>query len=181
MIKRWHRDEHGGAGLMFGLLSILLASVIGVIIFAATISPGSTSGQNGSLAGLPLVGPIPTVPGGSSEASGLGAVPSATQTAACEADAKVVEVALDAYNATNGGFPTPPSAWSAVTYQADYAPLTSSANHGPFMHSVPATTHYVVEYDSAGHVWVEPPGQYDATYNPAHSLDVATSCADVAH
>jgi hypothetical protein len=178
MSDRWHGDEQGGAGLMFGLLSILLASVIGVVIFAITISPGSSSGKNDSIAGLPFVGSIPSVSGSVPEGAGLGAIPSVSQTAACVADGKVVEVALDAYNATNGGFPTPPSPWSAATYQADYAPLTSSAHHGPFMHSAPTATHYVVEYDSAGHVWVEPPGQYDAAYNPAHSVDVATSCAD---
>ena len=65
-----HYDEHGGAGLMFGLLSILLASVIGVILFAVTIGPGSSNGKNGSVAGLPFVGAIPTVPGSSSEESG---------------------------------------------------------------------------------------------------------------
>jgi hypothetical protein len=166
---------------MFGLLSILLATVIGVILFAVVITPGSSGGKNGSVAGLPFVGSITTLPGSANEASGLGGVPSAAETAACQADGKVVEVALDAYQAVNGGFPTPPSPWSAATYQADYAPLTGSADHGPFLNTVPTTTHYVVEYDAAGHVWVEPPGQYDASYNPAHSVDAATSCSDVAH
>jgi hypothetical protein len=165
---------------MFGLISILLAAVIGVIVFAFTISPSSSNGKNGSSAGLPFVGSIPTLPGGSSGASGLAGVPSATQAAACEADAKTVAVAIEAYNAVNGTYPTPSSPWSAASYSANYAPLTSAAKGGPFMHDALATTHYVVEYDSAGHVWVEPPGQYDATYNPAHSLDVPTSCATVA-
>ena len=30
------------------------------------------------------------------------------------------------------------------------------------------TTDYVVEYDGSGNVWVEPPGQYDTSYNAAH-------------
>jgi hypothetical protein len=35
--------------------------------------------------------------------------------------------------------------------------------------SVPLeATDYVIEYDGSGHVWVEPTGQYDTTYNAAH-------------
>jgi hypothetical protein len=173
----WHRDEHGGAGLMFGLMSILLASVIGVILFAVTISPSGPSSTAGSGAPLPFVGSVSTLPGG---VAGLGGVPSVSQAAACEADGKSVEVALQAYDAVNGAFPTPPSPWSAASYQEDYAPLTAVSKQGPFLHLAPPTTSYVVEYDSAGNVWVEPPGQYDATYNPAHSADVSTSCASVA-
>jgi hypothetical protein len=176
----WHGDEYGGAGLMFGLMSILLASVIGVIIFAVTISPSGPSSTAGSGALLPFVGSVNTLPGGASLGSGLGGVPSVSQTAACEADGKSVEVALQAYDAVNGTFPTPPSPWSAATYQADYAPLTAVSKQGPFLHLAPPTTSYVVEYDSAGNVWVEPRGQYDATYNPAHSVDVSTSCSSVA-
>jgi hypothetical protein len=183
MSDHWHADERGSAGLAFGLLSILLASVIGVIIFAITISPSSSggNGSNGSVAGLPFVGSITTLPGSSDEASGLGGVPPAAEAAACEADAKTVDVALQAYNAENGGFPAPPSPWSAATYTANYGPLTSSTTKGgPYLHAAISTTHYVIEYDSSGNVWVEPPGQYDAAYNPAHSLDVASACADVA-
>ena len=47
------------------------------------------------------------------------------------------------------------------------------------MRVAPATTHYVVEYDSAGDVWVEPPGQYDAGYNAAHSVNISTVCGTV--
>jgi hypothetical protein len=173
-------DEHGGAGVVFGLMSILLVSVIGVIVFAVTLSPGPSKGANGSTAGLPFVGSIPTVPGSSAEASGLGGIPSASYVAACEADGKSVEVAVVAYQASRGAYPVPPSAWSAATYEADYAPLTGGSSQNQFLPSAPPTTHYVVEFDSAGHVWVEPPGQYDAGYDAAHSIDVTTTCADVA-
>ena len=173
--------EHGGAGVMFGLLSILLASVIGVIIVAVTISPGSSNGNKGSSSALlPFTGSVPTLPE-SSSASGLEGDPSAGQASACEADAKSVEIAVSAYQAQNGSYPAPPSAWSAATYTADYSPLTTPTSEGgPYLRRAISTTHYVVEYDAAGHVWVEPPGQYDATYNPAHSLDVSSSCAGVA-
>jgi hypothetical protein len=175
-------DEHGGVGLAFGLMSILLASVIGVVIFAVTISPTSNAKSGTSASGLPFAGSVPSVPGLPSSVSegGLSGVPSVSQAAACEADAKSVAVALEAYNAVNGAYATPPAPWSAATYVGDYAPLTSNAKGDSFMRVAPDTTHYVVEYDSAGNVWVEPPGQYDAAFNPAHSLDVATSCTSVA-
>ncbi len=86
-----------------------------------------------------------------------------------------------AYQAQNGAYPAPPSAWSAATYTANYSPLTTpTSKSGPLLHGAISTMHYVVEYDWVGHVWVEPPGRYDGTYNPAHSLDIATSCSDVA-
>ena len=175
-------SEHGGAGVMFGLLSILLASVIGVIIVAVTISPSSSNGNHGSSSALlPFTGSVPTLPESSSAASGLGGDPSAAEVSACEADAKSVSIAVLAYQAQNGANPTPPSTWSGATYTANYSPLTTPASKGgPYLRDAISTTHYVVEYDSAGHIWVEPPGQFDATYNPAHSLDVSTSCADVA-
>ena len=39
------------------------------------------------------------------------------------------------------------------------------------MHSPPSTDHYVVEYDSAGHIWVAPPGAYGSAFNPAQDFD----------
>jgi hypothetical protein len=96
---------------------------------------------------------------------------SAAEVANCESDAKVVEVALDAYMAEKGAYPSPPSAWSAATYAANFAPLTAAGGGGPFLPSVPATTYYVIEYDSAGHVWIAPPGSYGVSYNPGQSFD----------
>ncbi len=64
-----------------------------------------------------------------------------------------------------GAFPAP-STWSAGTYAANFAPLIPA-----YLHNAPSTTSYVIEYDSAGHVWVAPPGSYGATYNPGQSFD----------
>jgi hypothetical protein len=164
---------------MFGLLGLLLAAVIGVIIFAVTVSPSSSNGKSGSSLGSPYAGPISPIPGSSSAPSGLANVPPAAQIASCRADSRSVAVALQAYDAVNGAFPTPPASWSAASYAANYAPLTTADKGGSFMRVAPSTTHYVVEYDSSGNVWVEPPGQYDAAYNPAHGVDVATACANV--
>jgi hypothetical protein len=86
--------------------------------------------------------------------------------AACQSDWDTVETALQAFDAETGGYPTPPSPWSAATYASNYQPLTASSHGGPFLPSAPLTVHYVVEYDAAGDIWVNPPGQYDATYSP---------------
>jgi hypothetical protein len=45
------------------------------------------------------------------------------------------------------------------------------------MHAVLDPTKYVIEYDGKGNVWVEPAGQYDTTFNPAHGSD--KDCAQV--
>ena len=90
--------------------------------------------------------------------------------ASCEADAKSLEVAVETYMAQNGSFPSPPSPWSAATYSGNFAPLTGSAHGGPYLHSPPATTNYVIEYDASGHVWIAPPGSYGA-YNPGQDFD----------
>jgi hypothetical protein len=176
------RSEHGAAGLMFGLLGLLLAAVIGVIVSTVTVSRSSSNGTNGkrgSSLGPPFTGPTSSVPGGSSAGSGIASVPPAAQIASCQADARSLAVALQAYDAVNGVFPTPSAPWSAAAYAANFAPLTTTTTGGSFMRVAPSTTHYVVEYDSSGNVWVEPPGQYDAAYNPARSMDVATACASV--
>lgn len=89
---------------------------------------------------------------------------------ACEADYKSLEVAVDAYKATVGSYPVPPAPWSASTYRSNFDPLVSSkTKSGPFMHNALDPTHYVIEYDAHGNVWIEPAGSYDAKYNPAHA------------
>jgi hypothetical protein len=89
---------------------------------------------------------------------------------ACEADYKSLEVAVEAYKATVGSNPVPPAPWSASTYASNFGPLVSSQTKGgPFLHSALDPTHYVIEYDGHGNVWIEPAGTYDAKYNPAHA------------
>jgi hypothetical protein len=96
---------------------------------------------------------------------------SAAQVAACKSDAKVVEVALAAYQAQKGAYPSPSAPWSAATYAGNYAPLTSAVGGGPYLDARElSTAHFVVEYDSSGHVWVAPPGAYD-TYNRGQDFD----------
>ena len=99
--------------------------------------------------------------------------------AACTADAKALEVALDAYQAVHGAFPSPPAPWSAATYAADYGPLTAAGDGGPFMAAPPKTSAYVVAYDAAGHVWVAPPGAY-GPYNKGQDIDLSPDICDAA-
>lgn len=116
------------------------------------------------------------VPGSSSVTVPNG---SAAAVAACEADARVVDVALQAYMARKGSYPTPPSPWSASTYTANYEPLTSAADGGPYMSTPPRTVSYVIEYDSAGHIWVAPPGSY-GVYNRGQDFDANPDICDAA-
>jgi hypothetical protein len=92
--------------------------------------------------------------------------------AACAADAKSVEVAVEAYMAEHGAYPSPPTQWSASTYTMNYLPLTAASDGGPFLHIAPGTSSYVIEYDMAGHIWIAPPGQYPTTYNPGQDFDL---------
>jgi hypothetical protein len=80
--------------------------------------------------------------------------------AACASDAQTLAGALGAYMAEHGTYPSPPAAWSAASYAANYQPLTAAAGGGPLLPGPPGTKFYVIEYDSAGHVWIAPPGSY---------------------
>ena len=105
---------------------------------------------------------------------------SPAQVAACQSDASDVETALQAYDALHGAYPSPPSPWSAATYVGNFGPLTASTGGGPFLKIPPATTSYVIEYDSAGNVWVAPAGSYGAVYNPGQSFTANPDVCDVA-
>jgi hypothetical protein len=85
----------------------------------------------------------------------------------CEADWRVLEVAIDAYDATVGSDPVPPAPWSQSTYISNFAPLTSShVKGGPYLHNAYDPANYVIEYDGQGNVWIEPAGTYDTNFNP---------------
>ena len=104
---------------------------------------------------------------------------SAAEVADCESDAKTLETALAAYQAETGAYPLP-SPWSAATYATNFLPLTAATHGGPFLPNPPATKFYVIEYDSAGHIWIAPPGSYGATYNPGQDFDAHPDICDAA-
>ncbi len=99
--------------------------------------------------------------------------------AACVADGQSLETALAAYQAEHGAYPMPPAPWSAATYAANFAPLTATSDGGPFLHTAPNTKFYVIAYDSAGHVWVAPPGAY-GPYNKGQDLSLQPDICDAA-
>jgi hypothetical protein len=99
--------------------------------------------------------------------------------AACAADAQSVQTALTIYMVGKDSYPSPPTPWSAATYAGNYQPLTGAADGGPFLKSPPGTKYYVIEYDSAGHVWVAPPGTY-GPYNEGEDFSVDPNVCDAA-
>ena len=148
------------------LLVVALAG-LGALIFAVVSGVNSApTPRSTSAATVTTSKPAPT----STPTSVSIQQASQAEVAACEADAKDVEVALAAFQAQKGAYPSPPAAWSAATYASNYAPLTSGAGGGPYLQSPPRFATYVVEYDSSGHVWVAPPGAYDA-YNRGQDFD----------
>jgi hypothetical protein len=168
-------EEHGGEGrhgadrtarrghsvLTAGLMVIAVAllAVVPACTSSSTPATTSTSTSTTSAATVPNQNPA--------------------EIAACTADAKTVEVALDAYMAEKGAFPSPPTPWSAATYVANYQALTSASDGGPFLPSPPHNTSYVIAYDSAGHIWVAPPGAY-GSYNPGQDFDATPDICDAA-
>jgi prepilin-type N-terminal cleavage/methylation domain-containing protein len=92
----------------------------------------------------------------------VGTTGSNSAAAACKADAKSVEVALEAYKAqNNGSYPTHPSSptdtaslssgWGAL--------LNSGTNNGaPFLRAEPGTSHYLIWWDDSGNVYAAASG-----------------------
>jgi len=99
--------------------------------------------------------------------------------AACVADGQSVETALAAYMAEHGSYPAPSAPWSAATYATNYAPLAAASDGGPFLRSAPGTKFYVIAFDSAGHVWITPPGAY-GPYNAGQDLSLQPDVCDAA-
>jgi hypothetical protein len=99
--------------------------------------------------------------------------------AACVADGQSVETALAAYMAEHGSYPSPSAPWSARTYAANYAPLAAASGGGPFLRNAPGTKFYVIAFDSAGHVWIAPPGAY-GPYNAGQDLTLQPDVCDAA-
>ena len=93
----------------------------------------------------------------------LGGTTTTAAQAACKADAKSVETALESYKSQNGTYPAPGSGnpstlGGAITY---YRPLTSTAGGGPWLRSAPSSSRYEVWFNSSGQVYVTAPGYLD--------------------
>jgi len=85
----------------------------------------------------------------------------------CNADAKSVETALEAYKAQTGSYPTD---WSSLTS----GPVTTTINGvaetiGPWLKELPASNNYTISADTSGNVSVNTK-VYNGTSNPCNSL-----------
>jgi prepilin-type N-terminal cleavage/methylation domain-containing protein len=82
--------------------------------------------------------------------------------ASCRADAKSVEVALEAYKAqNNGAFPAQPtSPTDTTTAGGGWGALLNvgNASGAPFLRQVPSTNHYLVWWNTSGSLFVSGSG-----------------------
>jgi prepilin-type N-terminal cleavage/methylation domain-containing protein len=102
----------------------------------------------------------------------LGGVTGSSAQAACNSDAKSVEVAVQAYK----DFPGNNNAWPAAVTNATTAAtagLTGGSN--PYLRTWPSNSHYTITTDNSGNVTVTPtnpvsgggPANYDQQVNTA--------------
>jgi hypothetical protein len=172
---RWSRGTQRGnrlavTGIIVGFCTLAVFLVaLGIGVFAlGKLTARVSSAADGASAGLLSV---PTQ---------LASQASQVTNLQCQADLRSVDVALTAYQVEKGTYPVPPKAWSSATYKANYARLTSGVDGGPWLSGAPGTGSFVVEYDSAGNVWVAPPGSYEASYDPSQGLDANPDACHVA-
>ena len=171
------RTVRSSLGILFGLAGLLVVILIVAVISAATLSDNTATTATSTTIGTTTPGaPVTTTPG----AGGTSGIPAAAAVADCRSDASDVATALAAYEAATGAYPTPPAPWSAASYPTNFAPLTSATPPGPYLKMPPGDNLYVVLWDSAGHVWVEPPGTFTPSYDAANDTTNASACARVA-
>jgi prepilin-type N-terminal cleavage/methylation domain-containing protein len=86
--------------------------------------------------------------------------------ASCSADAKSVETAMAAYDAQIAAYP------SNISALASTASVPGGGGQwvGPWLRAVPGTTHYVIFNDSAGDLFVIPPGQGSGSVGAAYAV-----------
>ena len=81
--------------------------------------------------------------------------------ASCDADAKAVQSAIEAYHAQMGAYPAAnngATGWTQLTVQQ----TGPNGKVGPWLKSQPASTHYAINFDNLGNVSADPPST--ATY-----------------
>jgi hypothetical protein len=161
-----HRRRPGAtAGLVIGVVALL--ACIPACSSSSTTSSSSSTSTSTSTSTTPTTTSV-TLP-----------EQNPAEIATCVSDAQTLAEALETYMAEKGAFPSPPAPWSAATYAANFQPLTAASGGGPFLPSPPGTKYYVIEYDSAGHVWVAPPGVY-GPYNKGQDFATDPNICDPA-
>ena len=175
-------DGISSLGMILSMAGLLVVLLIVAIVVSLTL-PSSTTTSDTIASTVPAhAGTTSATSHGQPATTSAGAsgTPSAADVAACRSDVSDVEAALGAYQVTTGSPPTPPAAWTAASYPTNFAPLTNAPPPGPFLKMPPGDNHYVILWDSAGHIWVEPPGTFTPTYDAANDGANASTCARVA-
>ena len=179
------------ASFVFSLLWIVGLGSLLAIIFALVArrqireSRGTQGGGGLAVAGLVigivgLAGLVLTIVLAFAVTSAVVVTNQSAAVGLCRADALSVQTAVQAYQAQNGSYPPVLAPWGASTYVTNYATLTSSSsNGGPWLKVAPATSSYVVEFDSTGDVWVDGVGDYSG-YTRAHDLNSDSNVCTVA-
>lgn len=169
------RSEAGisNLGMILSMAGFLVVLLIVAIVVSVTLPSNNTTANDNPTVSSSTSSTTSTTAG----ASGTGA---AAEVAACRSDVMDVQTALAAYQASNGSYPNPPAAWSAASYPTNFGPLTNAPAPGPFLKMPPGDNHYVILWDSAGHVWVEAPGTFSPTYDTANDAANTSTCTRVA-
>ncbi len=99
--------------------------------------------------------------------------------ATCVSDAQTLAEVLDAYMAEHGAYPSPPAAWSAATYAANYQPLTAASDGGPFLPSPPGRGSTSLSTTRPATCGSRPPGAY-GPYNKGQDFALQPDICDAA-
>jgi hypothetical protein len=166
-------------GMILSMAGFLVVLLIVAIIVSVTLPSSDTTTTTTVPAGQGTTASTSQAQS-STTVAGASATPSAAVVAACRSDVSDVQTALAAYQAANGSYPIPPADWTVSSYPTNFAPLTSAPPPGPFLKMPPGDNHYVILWDSAGHIWVEPPGTFFPTDDAAHDGANPSTCAQVA-
>jgi general secretion pathway protein G len=102
----------------------------------------------------------------------VGSFTSTSAVAACNTDAKTVETAISAYDATNGTYPPAQTTTSNAALTAD--PSTG----GPYLRSFPSSSYYQISTDSSGNVYVALPAAGGGWGKPA-DYDTNNLCNEI--
>jgi general secretion pathway protein G len=87
----------------------------------------------------------------------------------CNADAKSVETAIEAYKAQLGSYPTSVNTLTSGPTATTVNGVAESV--GPWLKEIPATNNYTISVDNLGSGTVEVNGSaYEGTTNPCNSL-----------
>jgi len=87
----------------------------------------------------------------------------------CNADAKSVETALEAYKAQIGTYPAAAAASTVLISPTSTTVNGVSESVGPWLKEWPSTSNYTIAVDSSGNVLVDG-NTYDSTTNPCDNI-----------